>query len=194
MKERRVIKTQAPHNAASIEARVAEADLTAEWALRQALVKIERRSSAKQVFFSWPNLHEVCLRLAAYATNLYPSNGMTFLEATLMRAFDDYDSACIEQSAIEKAPMYGFLNALISNQAPSLLDYQPRAESAGIRVKWQPMSEPLSDWLRRYKIKQIRFELTSASQKAKEGAGQLLAEAILSHRERHELAEWKGKP
>lgn len=193
MKERRMIKTQAAAVADVVEARVAEADLTAEWALRQALVKIERRSSAKQVFFSWPNLHEACLRLAAYATNLFPSNGMTFLEATLMRAFDDYDAACDEQPTIEKAPMYGFLNALITNQTPSLLDYQPKAESAGASVKWQPMSEPLSDWLRRYKVKRLRFEVTAASLKAKEGAGHLLAEAILSHRERHELAKWKGK-
>ena len=137
--------------------------LNAEWALSSALGAISRRRSAKDLFFSWPNVRHASVALAGYLTNHFPRGDGTLLEESLRAAFARSESRAAASSA-ELAVPHAYLAGLLQH-APRLLDYQVYGIGKNDEPSaWELFSAPLSEWARKEKLTRLIFDPSTSGQ------------------------------
>lgn len=128
-----------------------------EHSLKVALGQINRRTSAKQIFFAWPNLEEACKKLARMMTHQYPFNQATnLLQHAIQSAFTAYDITA-QTSTKELAPMAAFLNELLECGAGTINFNVYGVLLSGATLEWRPFEMPLIDWIRKTKSVRLIF-------------------------------------
>lgn len=173
-----------------IKVNVSVANLDGETSLRQAIANIQRKADAKQLFFSWPNLHEICLLFAQYVTNLYPASAdVSYLETALSKGFDVNDSLAAAGVRNERDFAFGFMDALLDT-SPSLMDWEARSNDG--QMCWLPMGNPFGAWLQKNEIKNVVFNHRVATDAERDAAIQMMQIAILDYREQKEYLDWKS--
>lgn len=156
--------------------------ISPEHSLKVALGKINRKTSAKQIFFAWPNLEEACKRFARMLTHHYPlDKENALLPYTLQRAFEKYETTALN-SMIETEPMAAFLNELIVCGALSINFTVYGVLMNGKTIEWRPYEYPLVDWAKKIKAAHLIFLPARKPPNEKEfrGARILLASHIAS--------------
>lgn len=159
-----------------------ESIVSPEHSLKVALGQINRRTSAKQIFFAWPNLEEACRKLARMLTHQYPFNQtLNLLQHSIHCAFMAYDIAA-QNSTKESAPMAAFLNELLECAAGTINFNVYGVLMTGKTIEWRPFELPLVDWLRKTKSVRLIFVPTRRPPTPEEikSARILLASHVLS--------------
>lgn len=137
----------------------AESDsiVSPEHSLKVALGQINRRTSAKQIFFAWPNLEEACKKLARMVTHQYPfGQESNLLQHSMQSAFTAYDASA-QTCTKESAPMAAFLHELLSCAAETINFNVYGVLLNGKTLEWRPFELPLVDWLRKTKAVRLIF-------------------------------------
>lgn len=131
--------------------------------LKQSLRNIRKRQAFEQIVFEYPTLNEAALNLCIYFAWIFPAaDGSVLLERCLKNAIESFNSAHWTTSIQfdEMAKMRGFITGAAQYFNETLFVQVYGRTLSGWRM-WEPLSEPIYDWISKYGYNQVLVVPTS---------------------------------
>lgn len=122
-----------------------------DYSLNKAVKTKAVQAQLRKIFMLWPNLKMVTERFCYYVTPLLGGTGMNLLlEESLVNAIKAYQTEPVESRKVQ-AYILG-----LAGQAHLLVSVSIKGKYSRGFVTWIPFSQPITDWMKKYKLKTIK--------------------------------------